>query len=108
MGNSFTPDILIQAEDLGDATRFYVQELGFEVTETSPKMVSLRGDHLNFFIEQGPALGPVLEVTVPDLASVRARLVRRGCIVVKDEPNVPRCYVRDPFGATYNLTEAPR
>lgn len=108
MANNFTPDILIQAEDPDDAARFYVQELGFEVTERTPKMVALRGDRINLFIERGPPLGPVLEVTVPNVDAVRARLVRRGCAVVKDEPEVPRCYIRDPFGLTYNLTEPSR
>jgi len=30
--------------------------------------------------------------------------VAKGCQVVKDEPDFPRCYVKDPFGLTYNLT----
>jgi hypothetical protein len=30
--------------------------------------------------------------------------VENGCEVVKDEPQVPRRYVRDPFGLVYNLT----
>jgi hypothetical protein len=24
--------------------------------------------------------------------------------VVKDEPEFPRCYIKDPFGLIYNLT----
>jgi hypothetical protein len=30
--------------------------------------------------------------------------VKNGCEVVKDEPDFPRCYVKDPFGLIYNLT----
>jgi hypothetical protein len=48
-------------------------------------MIGLHGNHINLFIEQGPPLGPVLEVTV-------------------DEPHVPRVYIKDPFGLIYNLT----
>jgi len=33
------------------------------------------------------------------------RLVKAGCTIVKDEPDFPRCYVQDPFGMIYNLTE---
>jgi hypothetical protein len=43
-------------------------------------------------------------VTVPDVAEASKRLVENGCAIVKDEPEVPRVYVRDPFGLTYNLT----
>jgi hypothetical protein len=67
-------------------------------------MVSLRGDHINLFIERGPALGPVLEVTVDDVEGARQRLVKQGCKIVKDEPEFPRCYVKDPYGLIYNLT----
>ncbi|MGD0629301.1 MAG: hypothetical protein ABR987_08105 [Terracidiphilus sp.] len=65
---------------------------------------SLEGKNINFFIEPGPALGPVLEVTVANVEEARSRLVKNGCEVVKDEPEFPRTYVRDPFGLIYNLT----
>ena len=55
-------------------------------------------------IERGPALGPVLEVTVEDVEEAKSRLVRNGCEIIKDEPDFPRCYIRDPFGLIYNLT----
>jgi hypothetical protein len=67
-------------------------------------MIGLRGDHINLFIEQCPAIGPVLEITVENVEEAKARLAKHGCVVVKDEPDFPRCYVRDPFGQIYNLT----
>jgi predicted enzyme related to lactoylglutathione lyase len=103
MANSFAADILIQAPDPAKAAAFYVQQLGFEITGEEP-MISLHGKRINLFIERGPALGPVLEVTVADVAEARARLVAQGCQVVKDEPEFPRCYVLDPYGLIYNLT----
>jgi catechol 2,3-dioxygenase-like lactoylglutathione lyase family enzyme len=104
MANTFGTDILIQSPDPRRAAAFYVEHLGFEITGEEPKMVSLHGKHINLFIEQGPALGPVLEVTVDSVESARLRLVKNGCEVVKDEPDFPRCYVKDPFGLIYNLT----
>jgi predicted enzyme related to lactoylglutathione lyase len=103
MANTFGSDILIQAEDPEKAAAFYVQQLGFEITGTTP-MISLHGNHINLFIERGPALGPVLEVTVKDVQEATARLVQQGCEIVKHEPNFPRTYVRDPYGLIYNLT----
>ncbi len=64
MANSFGTDILIQVPDPKKAAYFYVEHLGFEITDEEPQMVSLHGPHINLFIERGPALGPVLEVTV--------------------------------------------
>ena len=104
MANSFGTDILIQAQDPTSAASFYVEQLGFEITGTSPDMISLHGKHINLFIERGPALGPVLEVTVDNVEEAKLRLVKNGCEIVKDEPEFPRCYVRDPFGLIYNLT----
>ena len=103
MANSFGTDILIQAPDPKKAAAFYVEQLGFSVTGEEP-MLSLHGENINLFIEQGPPLGPVLEVTVQDVEEAKQRLVKNGCEIVKDEPHFPRCYLRDPFGLIYNLT----
>ena len=104
MANKFGADILIQAPDPEKAARFYVEQLGFEITDGNPKMIGLHGKHINLFIEPGPPLGPVLEVTVDDIDKATARLLKNGCEVVKDEPNFPRRYVKDPYGLIYNLT----
>jgi hypothetical protein len=103
MANTFGADILIQAPNPKKAAAFYVEQLGFQVTGETPDLVSLHGKQINLFIERGPKLGPVLEVSVKSVKGSKARLVRKGCKVIKDEPAFPRCYVRDPFGLTYNL-----
>jgi catechol 2,3-dioxygenase-like lactoylglutathione lyase family enzyme len=104
MANSFGTDIIFDAPDPKSAALFYVQQLGFEITGETANMVSLHGAHINMFIERGPALGPVFEVTVDNVEDAKRRLVKNGCTIVKDEPEFPRCYVRDPFGLMYNLT----
>jgi hypothetical protein len=104
MANRFGTDILIQAPEPKTAAAFYVNQLGFEITDEAPNMISLHGEHINLFIERGPALGPVLEVTVDSVEGARLRLVKSGCQVIKDEPQVPRTYIRDPYGLIYNLT----
>ena len=105
MANRFGTDILIQAENPRLAAQFYVDVLGFEITGEEPDLISLHGPHINFFIERGPSLGPVLEVTVADVSEAKAKLIQAGATVVKDEPDFPRTYVRDPYGLIYNLTE---
>jgi len=104
VANSFGTDILIQTQDPEKAASFYVAQLGFEIRDGDPKMIGLHGKNTNLFIEPGPALGPVLEVRVENVAEAKARLVANGCAVVKDEPHFPRCYVKDPFGLIYNIT----
>jgi predicted enzyme related to lactoylglutathione lyase len=104
MANRFGGDILIQSPDPKKAAAFYVQQLGFEITAEEP-MIELKGPKINLYIEKGPALGPILEVFVPDVGEARKKLVASGCVVVKDEPEFPRVYVRDPMGLIYNLNE---
>jgi len=104
MANKFGTDILIQAKDPTKAALFYVTQLGFEITDEQPNMISLHGEHINLFIERGPPLGPVLEVTVDDVEKAKLRLVKNGSKIIKDEPGVPRTYIQDPFGLIYNLT----
>ena len=105
MANTFGADILIQAPDPSAAAAFYVEQLCFTVTDPNPKMMALAGKNINLYIEPGPLLGPVLEVTVADVEEAKRRLVESGCEIVKDEPEFPRTYVRDPFGLIYNLTK---
>jgi predicted enzyme related to lactoylglutathione lyase len=104
MANTFGADILIQAQDPKGAALFYVSQLGFEITDERPNMVSLHGERINLFIERGPALGPVLEVTVASVEEAKRKLVENGCEIIKDEPDFPRCYIKDPFGLIFNLT----
>jgi hypothetical protein len=98
MSNTFGTDILIQAEDPMMAVRFYVNELCFEITDRTLNLVSLHGKNINLFIERGPALGPVLEVTVKSATEAKANLKKKGCQVMKYEPDFPRCYIKDPNG----------
>jgi hypothetical protein len=104
MANSFGTDILIQAEDPKAAASFYIERLGFKIEAETEDLITIRGPHINLYIERGPALGPVLEVTVKNVRDTAQELVAAGCQIVKDEPQFPRTYIRDPFGLIYNLT----
>jgi hypothetical protein len=104
MANKFGTDILIQANDPRLAAHFYVDHLGFEITDDNPQMIGLHGEHINLFIEPGPPLGPVLEISVNSVEKAKEQLVKAGCVIVKDEPDFPRCYIKDPYGLIYNLT----
>lgn len=106
MANTFSADILIQSPDPAAAAEFYVNELGFTVTDHNPEIVALQGKSLSLFIERGPSLGGgVLEVTVKNVDHSKVALQAAGCVVLKDEPDFPRCYVRDPNGLIYNLKQ---
>lgn len=47
----------------------------------------------------------VLGLILTDLETARQRLLEAGCRVVEEYPVVPRLYMRDPYGLTFNLAQ---
>jgi catechol 2,3-dioxygenase-like lactoylglutathione lyase family enzyme len=66
-------------------------------------LVGFETGSFRLYVEKGAAHGPVLEFLVPDVALARAQLLAAGCVVVEEDPSVPRCYVRDPQGLVFNI-----
>jgi len=98
-------DVLIQCNDMNGAVSFYEKVLGLRVTSRSDTMVGLETGSFCLYVEKGPSYGPVFEFYVSDLATAKEKLVAAGCRVENEDPSVPRCYVRDPFGLIFNLAE---
>jgi predicted enzyme related to lactoylglutathione lyase len=55
------------------------------------------------YVERGAKHGAVFEFLVPDVSAAKARLVAAGCTVVEEDPSLPRCYIRDPYGVVFNI-----
>jgi catechol 2,3-dioxygenase-like lactoylglutathione lyase family enzyme len=98
-------DVLIQSDDFKDAGHFYETVLGLPVTMRTETMLGFETGSFRLYVEKGPSYGPVFEFFVPDLEAAKQKLVAAGCRVENDDPGVPRCYVRDPFGLIFNLEE---
>ena len=98
-----TRDMLIQTERPGEARAFYEEVFGFPVVHDDPAMGGLDTGAFRLFLDPAPALGPVLEFDVDDLAQMKDRLLAAGSVVVEEDASIPRCYVRDPFGLVFNL-----
>jgi predicted enzyme related to lactoylglutathione lyase len=96
-------DIIIRTGSWADAVHFYEQVLGFTVASRAEGMVGFETGSFCLYVEKGPSHGPVLEYLVPDVGTTRDLLVRAGCTVVEEDPSLPRCYVRDPYGVTFNI-----
>jgi predicted enzyme related to lactoylglutathione lyase len=45
----------------------------------------------------------VLDFLVDDVQATKARLVAAGCRLDQEDASVPRVYLTDPFGLTFNL-----
>jgi catechol 2,3-dioxygenase-like lactoylglutathione lyase family enzyme len=98
-------DVIVRTPDLKAAAEFYQQVMGLTVTQRTGHIIGFETGALQLFVEQGDALPAVLDFLVPDVRATKAVLVAAGCTIVEENPNVPRCYMRDPFGLLFNLGE---
>jgi catechol 2,3-dioxygenase-like lactoylglutathione lyase family enzyme len=96
-------DIIIRTGDWAAATEFYTTVLGFELVYRGENMVGFETGSFRLYVEQGDAHGPVFDFLVPDVQATKEKLIASGCTLVEEDPAVPRCYLRDPFGVTFNL-----
>jgi len=99
-------DVLIQCADLKKAAHFYETVLGLPVTLRTETMLGFETGAFCLYVEKRPPYGPVFDFHVPDLEAAKRKLVAEGCRVEDDDPSIPRCYVRDPFGLIFNLDES--
>jgi catechol 2,3-dioxygenase-like lactoylglutathione lyase family enzyme len=100
-------DVLIQTKNVDEAAAFYEKVLGLKVIERSEQMLGFETGGFRLFIDEGESYGPVFEFFVPSLEQARKMLVEHGCRIEIEDPRVPRCYVRDPFGLIFNIAEKP-
>jgi predicted enzyme related to lactoylglutathione lyase len=100
-----TRDVLIQTDKLDEAVRFYQSVLGLRITHQSETMVGFETGSFCLYVEKGPSYGPVFDFCVADFATAKQKLIAAGCRVENEDPSVPRCYMRDPFGLIFNLDE---
>ena len=96
-------DVIIRTEAWEQAVRFYEKILGFSVSSRSEGMVGFDSGSFRLYVEKGEAHGPVFDYLVDDVASTRDSLLRAGCTLVEEDLTVPKCYLRDPYGVTFNL-----
>lgn len=101
-----TREVILRTEKWAEAVRFYGTVLGLPVAYETPAMVGFETGEFRLYIEKGAAHPPVFEFLVPDVEDAKRRLVAAGCSVIEEDPSLPRCYVRDPFGMTFNLGPA--
>lgn len=107
MSESFlsSPDVIIHTDDFAKAARFYETVLGLPLAEQTETLVGFETGSFRLYLGKGKGPGPVFEFLVPDLGSAKERLIAAGCRIEVEDPTVPRCYVRDPYGLVFNLAE---
>jgi catechol 2,3-dioxygenase-like lactoylglutathione lyase family enzyme len=100
-----TSDVILRTKSLEDAKMFYNGVLGFALAVDSDRMVGFETGGITLYFEAGEANGAVFEFEVDDVNEAKQCLLSQGCVVVEEDPALPRCYLRDRFGLTFNLTQ---
>jgi hypothetical protein len=96
-------DVIIRTDRWTEAVRHYEITLGFPVISRNGQMVGFDTGAFRLYVEPGAAHGPVFEYLVDDVDATKQQLIAAGCTIVEEDPSVPRCYLCDPFGVTFNL-----
>lgn len=99
-------DVIVRTPAWSDAIRFYEAVLGLPISHRRTGMIGFETGAFCLYVEEGPAHGPVFDFLVPDVSAAKARLVAAGCTLIEEDPTLPRCYLRDPFGVTFNIGPA--
>jgi catechol 2,3-dioxygenase-like lactoylglutathione lyase family enzyme len=99
-------DIIIRTEALPAATKFYRDILGLRIASRDEKIVGFETGSFRLYVEKGTGHGPVFEFLAQDMQATKALLLEAGCTLVEEDTELPRCYVRDPYGMTFNIGQA--
>jgi catechol 2,3-dioxygenase-like lactoylglutathione lyase family enzyme len=108
MNQSFhaSRDVIIRTPEWGAAVAFYATTLGFPEVYRGDCIVGFDAGAFRLYVEKGNTHGPVFEYLVADVQMAKLQLISAGCEVVEEDASVPRCYVRDPYGMTFNIGQA--
>ncbi len=101
-----TTDVILRTKNLEDAKAFYHAALGFPIAADSERLVGFETGGITFYFERGEGNRAVFEFEVNDVKEEKERLLSLGCTLVEEDPALPRCYLRDRFGLTFNLTQS--
>jgi catechol 2,3-dioxygenase-like lactoylglutathione lyase family enzyme len=99
-------DVIIRTDSLAEAERFYGEILGFAASSRVGDIVGFETGSFCLYVEKGATHGPVFEFLVADVEAMKTRLIAAGCTLIEEDRSIPRCYIRDPYGVTFNIGRA--
>jgi predicted enzyme related to lactoylglutathione lyase len=99
-------DIIVRTENWSEALKFYGSVFGLPITERGKTIVGFETGSFCLYVEQGKEHGPVFEFLVPEIEAAKRQLIAAGCTVIEENPKIPRCYIRDPYGMIFNVGQS--
>src|SRR5438552_7362639 len=99
-------DVIIQTDNWAKAIEFYETTMGFTVSHRSSNLMGFETGAFCLYVEKGNRPGPVFDFLVPDIQEAKRQLVAAGCTIIEENPAVPRCYIKDPYGVVFNIEQS--
>ena len=105
MSGSFksSRDAILRTEKWPEVVNFYDSVLGLPIVYQDATIVGFETGSFRLYVEKGKEHGPVFEFLVPNVEAAKRKLLETGCTIVEEDPALPRCYIRDPYGLVFNL-----
>jgi len=101
-----TRDVILRTGKWPDVVSFYGSVLGLPIAYQDNSMVGFETGSFRLYVEKGAEHGPVFEFLVSDVEVAKRQLLEAGCTIVEEDPALPRCYIRDPYGLVFNIGQA--
>jgi catechol 2,3-dioxygenase-like lactoylglutathione lyase family enzyme len=96
-------DVIIRTDNSKEAIAFYESVLGFRISDRFGEIIGFETGAFRLYVEEGKPHGPVFDFLVANVAETKERLLANGCVLIEENPAVPRCYLMDPFGLVFNI-----
>lgn len=101
---TMSPNVAIRTGNFSEALDLYSNVLGFVNRSSDPVLGDFNTEPLNMFVIEDLELGGlIMELFVEDLEKARDHLIQNGCEVIRWRGKGQDCYIKDPFGVTFNL-----
>ncbi|MBT3299525.1 MAG: hypothetical protein HN657_04540 [Candidatus Marinimicrobia bacterium] len=101
-------NIALNSQNWEQSVAFYQSVMGLNIKKNETH-VEVQNGPITMFVQENPNMSPlVMEYYVDDLHTARAYLKSHGCKVIKWEGKGKDCYMKDPFGLTFNLWETTK
>jgi predicted enzyme related to lactoylglutathione lyase len=98
-------NIALHSKKWKGSSEFYKDVMGLDVQENETHLAVQNGPIFMYVQENSGLDCVVMEYFVEDVEDARIYLEKNGCKIVKWEGKGKDCYMRDPYGLTFNLWE---
>jgi hypothetical protein len=101
----FLPHIAVQAPNIGEAKKFYIEVLGMNLLSENSAEVKLSTADAIFYVEESKDREVCFAFEVDSLEGARQLLIDNNCVITSE--NKEGFMVSDPHGLSYFVSQAP-